>query len=239
MAAAARGRVLVIGHGDWRARTGLLEEAGFEVVEARSADPVGLLGQGGFDLVLGDLSPPAGDGLTLLDRIREREPELPVVLLSSKARPRLAARAAERGALVCQASGLRRTVERAVRRHRLAGGPAQVVPFRNRRGEEVALLSVSATDAKNEFGRVLDAAMAQGAVAITRHDAAKAVLLSIDEYNALVAGRMSELETLTEEFDALLARQQTPSARKGMRAAFDASPAELGKAALAGARRRG
>lgn len=39
--------------------------------------------------------------------------------------------------------------------------------------------------AKNEFGRVLDLAEKNGAVVITKHDAPRAVLLSIDEYNAL------------------------------------------------------
>jgi antitoxin Phd len=117
--------------------------------------------------------------------------------------------------------------------------PSQVLPFLNRRGEEVEIASVTATDAKNEFGRVLETAMANGAVAITRHDTAKAVLLSVDEYNALVAGRHGELKSLSDEFDTLLSQMQMPRARTGMKAAFDASPAELGKAALRAARRRG
>ena len=45
--------------------------------------------------------------------------------------------------------------------------------------------------------------------------------------------------TLTSEFDGLLARMQTPAVRKGMRAAFDATPARMGRAAVAAARKRG
>jgi hypothetical protein len=43
---------------------------------------------------------------------------------------------------------------------------------------------------------------------------------------------------LNGEFDAMLARMQTPKARAGMKAAFAASPKELGKAAVAAARRK-
>ena len=97
----------------------------------------------------------------------------------------------------------------------------------------------TATEAKNEFGRVLDTAVEQGAVAITRHHAPKAVLLAIDEYDALVAAGERTLDTLTSEFDELLARMQAPGARKGMADAFNATPARLGKAAVAAAKRRG
>jgi antitoxin Phd len=101
------------------------------------------------------------------------------------------------------------------------------------------MTTFTATAAKNEFGRVLDTAVEKGAVAITRHDAPKAVLLSIDEFEALVAAGERALDTLTEEFDELLARMQSPRARKGMAEAFDATPARLGKAAVAAAKRRG
>ena len=40
------------------------------------------------------------------------------------------------------------------------------------------------------------------------------------------------------EFDAVLARMQTPNVRRGMKAAFAASGKQLGKAAVAAARRR-
>ena len=111
--------------------------------------------------------------------------------------------------------------------------------FHNRRGERVVMPTFTATDAKNEFGRVLDIAVEKGAVAITRRDAPKAVLLSVDEFDALVSAGGRTLDTLTAEFDELLARMQTPRARKGMADAFDATPARLGKAAVAAAKKRG
>jgi len=76
-------------------------------------------------------------------------------------------------------------------------------------------------------------------VIITKHDAPKAILISVDEFNALSRGREAKLDTLGEEFDALLARMQTPKARLAMKTAFHASPKQLGKAAVATARTRG
>ena len=99
--------------------------------------------------------------------------------------------------------------------------------------------SISATDAKNELGRVLDRVTQGHVVVITKHDAPKAVMLSIAEYESLTGRTRRALETLSGEFDALLARMQTPHARAGMRAAFNASPTQLGKAAVAAARKRG
>jgi hypothetical protein len=61
---------------------------------------------------------------------------------------------------------------------------------------------------------------------------------SVDELHALALSIGSKLDGLTEEFDALLARMQTPEAKSGMKAAFDASPKRLGKAAVASARKR-
>jgi antitoxin Phd len=62
--------------------------------------------------------------------------------------------------------------------------------------------------------------------------------MSIEEFNALSAAHRAELEALSEEFDGLLARMQTPAARAGMKAAFHATPEELGNAARSVARRR-
>ena len=97
----------------------------------------------------------------------------------------------------------------------------------------------TATNAKNEFGRVLDAAVEKGAVAITRHDTPRAVLLSIEEFERLAAAGERTLDALSGEFDELFARMQTPKARKGMAEAFDAPPRRLGRAAVAAAKKRG
>src|SRR5688572_19453688 len=111
-------------------------------------------------------------------------------------------------------------------------------PFRNFRGELVEAPVVSASDAKNAFGRILDAALRSGMVTITRHDRPRAVILSMEEYRALAEARDSTLDTLTEEFDAMLAGMQAPAARKAMQAAFDTPARELGAIAVKGARRK-
>jgi antitoxin Phd len=99
--------------------------------------------------------------------------------------------------------------------------------------------TVTATDAKNEFGRVLEKVIQGGIVVITKHDEPKAVLISLGEFNALTNASRIKLDTLSGEFDALLARMQTPAASAGMKAAFDASPKQLGRAAVRAARKRG
>jgi serine/threonine protein kinase len=64
-------------------------------------------------------------------------------------------------------------------------------------------------------------------------------LLSADKFNALPPAPEANLETLTGEFDALLSQMQTSKARAGVRRAFHASPKQLGRAAVAAARKRG
>jgi antitoxin Phd len=107
--------------------------------------------------------------------------------------------------------------------------------FRNSQGELVDVPSVPASRFKNEFGTVFEQAALGGAVAITKHDAPKAVLISFAEFQALVKARSQGLDELSGEFDELLARMQTPKAKKGMAAAFEASPLALGRAAVKGA----
>ena len=103
--------------------------------------------------------------------------------------------------------------------------------FRNSHGQLVDISAVAATKVKNEFGSILEQTMRNGAVVITRHDTPKAVLLSFAEFESLVKEHSRSLDELGAEFDGLLARMQTPQARKGVEAAFNASPAELGRAA--------
>ena len=109
--------------------------------------------------------------------------------------------------------------------------------FRNRRGEPAS--SVTASDAKKQFGRLLETVLRGGTVVITKHETPKAILLSVDEFNALTKATESALGSLTADFDAMLARMQAPKARAGMKAAFEASPKQLGRAAVAAARKRG
>src|SRR5579862_2687040 len=80
----------------------------------------------------------------------------------------------------------------------------------------------TATEAKNEFGRALEMALRGEAVVITKHDAPKAILISIEQFNKLAHAAERELNTLSGEFDALLERMQAPAARAAMDAAFAA-----------------
>lgn len=106
------------------------------------------------------------------------------------------------------------------------------VAYRNRQGRWTELQSIPATKVKNKFGAMLEEAARNGGVAITRHDAPNAVLLSYDEFEALVKQNAQPLQNLSSEFDDWLERQQHPKVRKALGRAFKASPDELGRAAL-------
>lgn len=104
--------------------------------------------------------------------------------------------------------------------------------------ERTERISVTATEAQNEFGRMLDTVAQGRLVLITRHNTPRAVLMSVDRFEALSRAGETVLDTLTAEFDALLERMQKPRSRAGMRKAFGASPAQLGRAAVKAARNR-
>jgi antitoxin Phd len=108
--------------------------------------------------------------------------------------------------------------------------------FRNRDGELVDVPTVAATRFKNEFGTIFEQAALGGAVAITKHNTPKAVLLSYAEFEALTKATTPALDDLSEQFDDLLAGLQTPHSRSALASAFDATPEELGRAAVKAAR---
>ena len=108
--------------------------------------------------------------------------------------------------------------------------------FRNRDGELVDVPTVAATRFKNEFGAIFEQAALGGAVAITKHNTPKAVLLSYAEFEALTKANSPGLDELTEQFDALLDGMQSRQAKAAMAAAFNATPDDLGRAAVKAAR---
>ena len=112
---------------------------------------------------------------------------------------------------------------------------APPLAFRNHQGELIDIELIAATQAKNQFGQMLEQVQRVGAVAIMRsgNRKPKAVLLSYEEFLSLVKSRAEPLHQLTAEFDSLLARMQTPAARAGMQKAFAATPAQMGNAAAA------
>ena len=99
--------------------------------------------------------------------------------------------------------------------------------------------SYSATQAKNEFGRLLEQAIHGEPVIITKHESPRAVLMSFAEFQALKQAPQAGLDTLRGEFDRLLQGMQTPTARRAVNRLFRMTPQALGKAAVAGARRHG
>ena len=108
--------------------------------------------------------------------------------------------------------------------------------LRNRDGELVDVPTVAATRFKNEFGTIFEQASLGGAVAITKHNTPKAVLLSYAEFEALTKASTPALDDLSADFDRLLHSLQTPQASTGMASAFAASPQQLGRAAVKAAR---
>ncbi|WP_110319912.1 type II toxin-antitoxin system Phd/YefM family antitoxin [Mycolicibacterium moriokaense] len=109
--------------------------------------------------------------------------------------------------------------------------------FRNRDGELVDVQTVAATRFKNEFGSIFEQAALGGAVAITKHNTPKAVLLSYAEFEALTKTSTPALDDLSDEFDQLLESMQTPRSKSAMASAFDATPEQLGRAAVKAAKR--
>ena len=99
--------------------------------------------------------------------------------------------------------------------------------------------AITATQAKNEFSSLLEKAIRGETVVITKHNAPKAVLISMERFDALRHAPEAKLNTLSGEFDSLLARLQKPQMRSRMDSAFCATPQELGEAAVAAARKRG
>jgi antitoxin Phd len=99
--------------------------------------------------------------------------------------------------------------------------------------------TIPATKAKNQFASLLETVLRGGHVVITKHSQPKAILISLDDFNTLSRGSQVTLDTLSDEFDALLAQMQTPEARAGMQAAMESTPKELGRAAVRALPKRG
>ena len=109
-------------------------------------------------------------------------------------------------------------------------------PQPDRRREAISgLQAVTASDLKNNFGEVSVKAM-KGALAITRHQRAEFVLLPVEQYLELQQARTAPLDALTSQFDAMVARMNTPTAKRGVAKLFQASPAALGKSAVKAAK---
>lgn len=108
---------------------------------------------------------------------------------------------------------------------------SSAIRVRNARGELVEPARISSSDAKNRFGKILERVTEEGGVAITLRNEARFVVISVETYQRLARADSRSLDTLTGEFDALLARMQEPGARAAMERAFSMTSEELGQAA--------
>ena len=100
------------------------------------------------------------------------------------------------------------------------------------------LPTITATELKNATADVFEQVAAKQAVAITRHEKPRAVLLSVEQYEALTGQRPDWLEQLHEEYCGMLDRMQGPEQRAAAERAFNATPQELGEAALRAAQQK-
>jgi prevent-host-death family protein len=90
---------------------------------------------------------------------------------------------------------------------------------------------MSATDAQNNFGDVLARVARDGRVFITRYRRPEAVVLSMQEYEALTGVEAIDLDALEREFEGLVARMQSSEQQVATEALFRMSGGELGRLA--------
>ncbi|MBI4862193.1 MAG: type II toxin-antitoxin system prevent-host-death family antitoxin [Candidatus Riflebacteria bacterium] len=216
-----------------------LTEAGFEVLAAATGEQAlrTIEETSAFDVVVTDVSALGAGGIDLVRRVCQLVTGIPVILILRALDNHLVARGLDAGALQClvkpDVAVLKRTLARIMRFLRSESEGASSRPYR----EPGEPLSVSATQAKNEFGQVLDKVIEGHWVVITKHETPKALMVPYAEYKVLTERGARELDTLSSEFDTLLSRMQTPAARAGMKAAFNASSTRMGRAAVKAARK--
>ena len=112
-------------------------------------------------------------------------------------------------------------------------GPIRV---RNRRGELIDAPQYTASEAKHRFGQLLDAALREGPVAITKQRKPTAMLISLDDYMVLTQVEERALAVLSAEFDRRFETMQAPGAAAAMQRAFDTPEEQLGAFAAASLR---
>jgi len=96
------------------------------------------------------------------------------------------------------------------------------------------VVSVSSTEAQNALGHLLDRVGRGARVVVTRYNRRQAVILSAEEYDALVAEEDVDLSALEREFDQMVARMQTAEHQDAVEALFRMSGDELGETAVVG-----
>jgi len=103
----------------------VLGRAGHEVIQAKDGrEGVDAVGRGDIDTVLCDVVMPGMDGLAVLSKVKQKSPEIPVIMLSAHEEKRMVLQALRRGAFDYQRKPLSPqelvlVVERALEWHRL------------------------------------------------------------------------------------------------------------------------
>ena len=93
------------------------------------------------------------------------------------------------------------------------------------------LSEVTASVLKNKFSEVARLA-ATAPLAVSRHNRREFVILTAAQYEELQQSRRAPLENLAAEFDQMVARMNTPKAKRATASLFSASGKALGKAAV-------
>jgi CheY-like chemotaxis protein len=130
------GRVLVVddNHELRRGFRRILRAAGLEVVEASNGlEATERVAEGRFDAVLSDVRMPDMDGVELLRRIHEHDPDLPVLLISGDPDLKSALKAVEYGAL--------EYLTKPVHREQVQASIARAIELRRQRAEARLALS--------------------------------------------------------------------------------------------------
>ena len=98
-----------------------------------------------------------------------------------------------------------------------------------------AVESFTITEFKERAREVIDLIADHKAIAILRHKMPDAVLISAGDYVEFMKLRLERLDFLSQRYDEMVARMQTPAAIAGVDALFGATPEDLGRAAIAAA----
>jgi antitoxin Phd len=83
---------------------------------------------------------------------------------------------------------------------------SQPTRLQDRHGQPMT--TYTATEAKNLFGEVLEKAGTYGAVAITKHDKPRFVVLSLDEYEASRPANREILDAFEARYNEMFDRMQ-------------------------------
>ncbi len=97
---------------------------------------------------------------------------------------------------------------------------------------------VTATQLKSATADVFDLLARQGSVSIHRHDKPRGVLLSVEHYEALAGKDDDWLADLMKEYESMVDEMQSPEQKAAAIRLFEATPEELGEAAVKGAQRK-